>query len=538
MVAMVTLAKLLGLAYIFPLTRLIHDEGMGIYANAYSLYVILLQISTSGFPTAMGKLISERLAIRRYADVEQMYRLTLRLVTVLGIVLFVVMWVGAPWYSRLVALRESRDAVAAITLSIRALSFSLLIVPALSGLRGYLQGFQAMEASAYSQAVEQLVRVIAIVLGAYLVMRHGGSMADGAAAATFGAFVGGVAGLILLAVAVLPLRRDFKLHVSKGQPSLSSGQVLRVMFAVALPVSLGALVVPIANLIDSLTVTNLLTWVGFSFGEATADYGVLSRQAMQLIQLPLAFAMAIGASLLPAISQAKAIRNERAIQSHITGTLRSMLLMTVPVAATLLVLGRPLDQVLFGSQEGAVIISSVSFMSIFSSLELLTTYMLQGLGQLYRPVRNMFIGVLIHLIFNLALIPFLHIIGAAIATTLGYIISSTLNVLAVRKYGKVHFSVWKISLPFLVASVPLLLVQWAGSFVGYHLLHPLFPSPDAVGAVQILLAVALGGLVYLTAALRLRAVAAEELIQIPWLGNRLARFANRVSPPRATPRFR
>lgn len=538
MVAMVTVAKLLGLVYIFPLTRLIHNEGMGIYANAYSLYVILLQISTSGFPTAMGKLVSERLATRRYTDVEQMYRLTLRLVTLLGIVLFVVMWVGAPWYSRLVAIRESADAVAAITLSIRALSFSLLIVPALSSLRGYLQGFQAMEASAYSQAVEQFVRVIAIVLGAYLVMRHGGSMADGAAAATFGAFVGGVAALIVLAAAVLPLRRDFKSHFSPRRLSMSARKMLRLMFVVALPISLGALVVPIANLIDSLTVTNLLTWVGYSFDKATAAYGILSRQAMQLIQLPLAFAMAIGASLLPAVSQAKAMQNQRAIQSHVTGTLRSMMLMTVPVAATLLILGRPLDQFLFGSNEGAVIISSVSFMSIFSSLELLTTYILQGLGQLYRPVRNMFIGVFIHLIFNLALIPFFHIIGAAIATTLGYILSSTLNVLAVRKYGGVHFSVWRLSAPFLVASLPLLLALWAGSFVGYHLLHPFFASPDAVAALQVLLAVGLGGLVYLTVALRLRAVTSEELIQVPWLGQRLARFAHRVQSTHTATRFR
>ncbi len=102
---------------------------------------------------------------------------------------------------------------------------------------------------------------------------------------------------------------------------------------------------------------------------------------MQLIQLPLAFAMALGVSVLPAIAEANAVRNQTAVEIRIRTTIRSMMFMTLPVAATLLVLGRPLDQLLSGDTKGAVIISSVCFMGIFSSLELIPTYMLQGLGK-------------------------------------------------------------------------------------------------------------------------------------------------------------
>ncbi len=179
MVASVTAAKLLGLIYLFPLTRLIHDEGIGIYSNAYALYVILLTLATAGFPTAMGKLVSERLALRRYGEVEGLYRITVRTVVRLGVILAILMWFGAPLYARMVALRESAQAVSALTLSIRALAPALLVVPLMSALRGYLQGFQRLEPSAYSQALEQLVRVVAIVIGAWWVMRGGGTPALG-----------------------------------------------------------------------------------------------------------------------------------------------------------------------------------------------------------------------------------------------------------------------------------------------------------------------------------------------------------------------
>jgi O-antigen/teichoic acid export membrane protein len=537
MVACVTLAKFIGPIYIIPLTRIIGKEGLGIYSNAYALYVILLTLATAGFPTAMGKLVSERLAMRRYEDVERIYRAAMRVLWLFAAVSFLVMWTGAPVYSTLVALRDPHQAAASLTLSIRALAFSLLIIPWMSGLRGYLQGFQRMEPSAYSQALEQIVRVVAIVVGAYAVKQAGGSIAAGAAAATFGSCVGAAAGALLLVFAVVPLRRELRQRL-RGRSRRASERgtgvsglrpVIRELAAVALPVSLAALVVPISGLIDSLTVQNLLMWTGMSFRDATGQYGILSRQAYQLIQLPLAFAFAIGASVLPAVAQSVATRRRDALQHQIIGTLRSQFFLTFPTAAVLLVLATPIDYGLFGSDEGAAIISSVSFMSVFSSLELISTYILQGLGQMYRPVRNMFIGVAVKTLFNLILIPPFHIMGAAIASTAGYLCSSTLNVLAVKKYSRTQFSVWRLALPSAAAALILCVVLGFTSQLIYRLCLPWGPQHVLVLAwLQILGASTVGCATYLVAAIWLRAATADELARLPRIGRPLARLAHRI----------
>lgn len=535
MVVSVAIAKVLGVLYIVPLNALIHPEGLGIYSNAYSLYAILLTLATSGFPTAMGKVISERLALHKYTEVEQIYQVTTRTLWIFAIALAIAMWFLAPVFSRLVALRAQHAAAAYLTLSIRALAPAVLIVPAMSGMRGYLQGFQRLEPSGWSQAVEQLFRVAAMVVGALIVMRvtHN-NVPDGAAAATFGAFVGALAGYILLSIAVRPLRREFRARALQGRRTLSNRAVRRMLYQVGLPVSLGALVVPISGLVDSVTVQNLLMGTGLSLTVATAQYGILSRQAFQLIQLPLAFAMAIGASVLPSISHAKAIRDQKTIQSNITGTIRSMFFMSFPIAATLLMLGRPLDILLFHSTEGATIISSVSFMGILSSLELISTYMLQGLGKLYRPVRNMFIGVLVKLVLNFALIPHFHIMGAAVATMIGYLFSSMLNILAVRKYSNVHFSVWRLALPTLFASIPLCAGMALVSFIAFAVVHPIFPSADRLTAmIQIVSAIAIGGVIYVFFAIRMHAVSTGELKRIPVVGSRLSRLAAGIQRERS-----
>jgi O-antigen/teichoic acid export membrane protein len=531
MVFSVAVAKILGVLYIIPLTHLISNVGLGIYQNGYTLYMILLTLATSGFPTAMGKLIAERLAKQTYDEAEQIFAVTMRTVGLLAVVSALVTWFGAPLFSRLVALRAPGQAVAALVPSIRALAPAVLVVPFVSALRGYMQGFQRMDVSGYSQAIEQIFRVLTMILGAELVMHwHPHDYISGAAAATFGACLGAVAALLLLLFATAKLRR--KLPQSRTlNRTMTNKEVRRLLWMVALPVSAGAMVVPISTLADSFTVQNLLMWTGkFTFQQATAEYGILSRQAVTLIQLPLTFALAIGASILPAIASAITLKNYQRVQQTVKTTFRSMFFITLPMVACFLVLAGPLDWFLFSTNQGEVIITSVSFMGIFSSLELTSTFILQGYGEMYKPVRNMLLGVLVKVILNFLLIWHFYILGAAIATTIGYLFSSALNVLAVKKYGRIDFSVLKLATPSVIASFVMVIVLLVMKWGIAHFL-PISPSHYLIPAlVQILGSVAIGGVVYIAVSIRIRAVSADELHRLPAVGRYLEKMARRLQP--------
>jgi len=534
MVISVTLTKILGLIYIIPLSRLIGDTGMGIYSNAYNLYIILSTLSTAGFPTAMGKLISERLALKKFGDVEQIYRVTMTILSLLSIPLAALMWFGAPIYSHLIALKDPNESASYLTWSVRAVAPSLLVVPIISGLRGYLIGFQRLEAPAYSQALEQIVRVVAIVAGAAMVIQWNKhdpltGAASGAAAATFAAFLGALAALVLLLFAVAPVRREAKPSRADGS-TISSRTALKTLYHIALPISIGSLVLPIAGIIDSLTVQNLLMFKGLSFKEAISQYGILSQQAMKLAQLPMAFAMAIGSSILPAMAHANALRDHATVEEQVAGTIRSMFFMTFPVVAALLIVPVPIDRVLFRTTDGSGIIAGVALMGVFSSLELVSTYMLQGIGNMYRPVRNMFIGVFIKLILNLLFILPFGILGAAFATTVGYLVSSTLNILAVKKYGRMKLSFWRIASPSLIATGFLCVSMAITNWLAFHAAVHLIASDFWLRTWQLTAALLVGAVVYVIASIRLHAVSANELRRLPAIGRRFARLAERIQP--------
>ena len=205
MVTAIGITKFLGIISIVPINQLLGNIGQGYYATAYNLYTILMVLAQSGLPTALTKLISERTSTNNYIEIEQLYRTTLKFVSFFAVLGALVVWFGAPYYASLVAIHATRQEIADMTIAIRALAPAILVVPFESALRGYLQGFQEVSGPALSQTIEQLFRVLVAVFGTLIIVKMGMGVAKGAAAATFGAFVGAVAGHTYEPCSVRPL---------------------------------------------------------------------------------------------------------------------------------------------------------------------------------------------------------------------------------------------------------------------------------------------------------------------------------------------
>ena len=82
------------------------------------------------------------------------------------------------------------------------------------------------------------------------------------------------------------------------------------------------LVLPISQLVDTMTVINRLKWIGWAQEAATEGLGILTNDGYRLIQLPVTLATAIGTSLLPAISEA--IAGSSSANTKVSSLLASM----------------------------------------------------------------------------------------------------------------------------------------------------------------------------------------------------------------------
>ena len=91
--------KLIGLFFRVPLTNIIGRAGMGYYQMAYPIYAAILAISTSGLPTAISRMISERRAVGKYYEAYRVFRVSFYVMLTLGVVTSVGLFILAPMIS-------------------------------------------------------------------------------------------------------------------------------------------------------------------------------------------------------------------------------------------------------------------------------------------------------------------------------------------------------------------------------------------------------------------------------------------------------
>ena len=174
----------------------------------------------------------------------------------------------------------------------------------------------------------------------------------------------------------------------------SVGTILRKILIIAVPVTIGASIMPIMNLIDMALVMNRLqTAAGFTEEAATALYGQLSGMVGAIINFPQVLSMSIAMSLVPVVSAAYKRKETAFLQKNVELGVRTSALIGLPCAFGLMVLAEPIMLLLYPMQKASAVSAApclfimaigVVFLSIVQTL----TGVLQGLGRPLLPAKT------------------------------------------------------------------------------------------------------------------------------------------------------
>lgn len=508
--------KLLGAVYRVPYQNITGNEGMFVYQQVYPLYSTLLILATAGFPLAISKLVSERLAEGDEAGARRVFIVSSVTLTLTGFFFFLLLFAGAPWIAAWMGSREW------LTLPIRAVSFALLVVPLMSAIRGYFQGYQNMIPTAFSQSVEQVVRVATILFSAWWFMSRGMGVVYAGAGAVFGAFTGAVGALFVLLLFLRGSRRRRKGAAIRDKAFAdrdSARHVAREVWRLSLPICLGSLVLPLFSLVDSFTVANFLQWSGWDMGSSIVAKGIYDR-GQPLIQFASFFATAIALSIVPAVAEAKARGEFRKMAERSSLAFRLTLLLGLPASVGLAVVIRPTNVMLFEDASGSDALAILALTTVFFTLGVTSAGILQGMGKVVLPARNLLAGVAVKLVLNALLIPWWDIRGAALATLFAYATATLLNLAAFRNRLGWMFR-WKETGLALLAATLLMAVAAGGIQVILTALTADWESTRLAMALTSLAAVAVGAAVYGIILLGLGGLRREELRVVPKWGTRL-----------------
>lgn len=411
------------------LSRILGGEGIGIYQMAFPIYLLLLQVSSAGVPIAISILTAERLALNDYSGAKRVFNLSFVMLTITGLIASLAMYFGADWLISSGIIQESRAYY-----SIIALAPAVFFVTWISCFRGYIQGYEMMTPTAVSQIVEQLLRVVVMLGAAAILLPYG--LPEAAGGASLGAGVGAFGAFLVLLFYYYKLPKQSSTGESYNGPRESGKDILYRLIALALPISLASIMLPLTANLDLFIVPRRLLDAGFALNEATELFGYLTGMAVPLINLATIITAAIATSIVPAISHAFAKRDQEGIFNRTSESMRLTFMATVPFTVLLYVLAAPTVTLIYNAPKAELATQITAFSIFFLGVHQVTTGILQGLGKPRIPVINMAIALLVKVFLNwhLTAIPELGIGGAAWATVADIGFAALLNLIYIKKY--------------------------------------------------------------------------------------------------------
>lgn len=561
--------KVIGAFFKIPLNYLIGDAGMGYFNIAYQIYTFMFIIATAGFPIAISKMIAESTARGNEQDAHRIFQTAFRFLALIGLI-------GTALLFLLPDQLEALVSVPGSSLGILAISPAIFFVALASVYRGYFQGRQNMFPTAASEVIEAAAKLgVGIVAASFFMgMAVDGSLAEefnlvshkiqsshlrtvyASAGAISGVTLGTFLSFLLLTIIYLVTKKK-KTELPQLTPLRTRRNILKELIIIAIPITIGASVSSLTSLIDMATITRRLVtrpevlanydfmfregtkfaqqaleegWKGAELytHQASTLYGMYTGKAMTIFNLPLTLVVALGMSVVPAISAALTRKNSQNARSMTESAIRIAILFAAPCALGLSSLSKEVLYLLFGDTNAQTVMSILSFAIIPVAIVSVTNAILQAYGKVYLPVINMIIGGLAKILVNFFCIPYLGIDGAPLGTFVCYFIIAVLNIIQIIKYAGIKFRWDTFILRPLLASLIMGAVGFVlGTFVtgeGFLL------NPDVniwVRRILIVGEIGLCGILYFVAAFSVRAICREDILHLP-KGEKIADLLTRM----------
>ncbi len=514
------ISRIIGLLYRGPLQSVIGNLGLGYYQSAYNYYTIILLISSYSIPSAISKAIAQKLGEKEYRNAHRLFHGAMIYVLVVGGIASLFLFFGAGLFL---------DGGAATVL--RTFAPTIFVYGILGVLRGYFQAHKSMAQTSISQILEQIANAVVSVGAAYLLIHiFMGSMeipedqAGQVTRATYGA-VGsalgtgmGVAVALLFMAGIYGLNRGIILRRVQRDthPYVDSyGQIFKTITMVVTPFILSTAIYNLSSTVNNSIYTKWYPDIRKLDTVAIFEkYGIFSGQALTISNIPIAFASAMAAAMLPTVAQLVAAKDKAGAREKVALAVKVTMLISIPCAVGLFVLARPVTALLFTNTAESEELATKLLMAlapsvIFYALSTLNSQILQGIGKLNAPIIHAATALGIQSVVAVALLFLtnLDLYSIAIANTLYSGIMCVLNQYTVRKALGYRQEIKRTFVIPLIAS----LFMGAAAWAVYEGLFLLTNSKQ----ISVIPAILVGAVVYFVFLLLLKGVTEKELRGFP-----------------------
>lgn len=516
------ISKIIGMLYKSPLTTLIGRESFACFQFAQNAYFILLMIASFSIPQAVSKIMSERIAFKRYRDAQRVFKGALLYAVIAGGIAALVCIFGA---SILVP-----DNMANARLALQMLAPTIFVSGILGVFRGYFQAYRNMLPTSISQILEQIAVATVALLASGFMVRHFANAGEdtlqrwSAAGATMGTGAGVCTAFLFMLFVYRVNHKTIAKKIKNDRVSVNESyrSIMKIILLIAAPIILSAFIYNVNGYINGVMYTSILGWKGVPNSlvkQNYAEYGFF----MTLINIPLTLASTAPTSMMPEVSAQYAIGDLEETKRKIDQATWIAMLISIPASVGLAVLAQPVTRLIFPSTEGVagqlMVIGVITV--ILNSTSNISNGVLQAIGKANIPMINAAISLGVDIVFLALVLVFTNmgIYAVVLAMVVYALVMCVLNDRALKKYLG-YKNPWRSAyfVPIL-ASIPMGIV----AVVVYKLVYAVIGS----NFISLIPSIVFAMVVYFVGYLVVAKPKKEDLAALPG-GTRLAQVAQKL----------
>lgn len=497
----IILIKFLGMLYVIPFYATVGVLGSALYAYAYNIYIIFLDISSAGLPTAISKIINEYNTLGKMDAKMRAYNIGKKIITLVSVAVFIVLFIFAkPIATLIIGDITGGNTIEDVAFVIRCVSFAILVVPYMSVTKGFLQGHKIINVSSISQIIEQVIRISIILIGSYLGVKvFHLSMRNTIGIAVFSAFVAGLCAISYIFVVMRKHKEELGFTKEYKKDNVTNKEIIKKIFAYAIPFIIIDIAVSIYNFIDMVLIMHTLNYLNLDATTIEFSATAISTWSAKIGMIVNSVAMGMSVSLIPTIVSAYTLKKWNEVNDKLNQALQLILISSVPMVVGISLLSKPIWSIFYGHNiNGAIILSWHIFTSLFFNIYVVTSSTLQSLNKfkavylstLSGFLTNALLDVPLMLIFNaLGLRPYL---GAILATCIGYSLSVFIALKILKKNSHISYkSTCKVLFKILLSTIVMI-----GAVLIVKSIVPLNPNSKLMCILYICLVTVVGAFAY------------------------------------------
>lgn len=527
------LSKFLGIIYVIPFYQIIGEENGSLYGYAYTIYNLFLSLSIIGLPSAMSKIVSEYNTLGYYHTKERAYKIGSIIVLILGILSFLILFIFAPFIAKaIIGDNIGGNTIEDITFVVRIISTAILFVPTLSISKGYLQGHKFISPPSFSQVLEQIIRVLVIIIGSYTFLNifHLG-MTNAIGIAVFGATAGAIGALLYILNKIKKNRKELNRDAlqKREERDITTKQLVKKIITYAVPFIIFGITSSLYEFVDMVTVINTMTnYLGYTINEAESIIGVINTWGNKLNSIVIAISMGLTTSLIPNITSSFTAGKLDDVKRKINQALQVLFFIGVPITVGLSFLSVPVFKAFYGANTwGPLVFKFSVFIALFTCIFNISVVMTQAINKYKTVYISILSGVLFKIIFN---VPFMMLTkyigidafyGSILATILGLALTTIINLYTLKKEIKVNYkNTLKLLLKVIISLITMLL-----SLTLLKLFIPLDNSSRLISILIVIIYAVVGALIYFIMTNKLKVI--DEIFGKNFISKILNKFKKR-----------